>query len=146
MKNKIRRITAVFPSATTYNVAILCFRIMVSLELMLVHGLKKVGVGVASPEVVPNPFGLPEAINQTTAIAANLVFPVFVIAGVLTRVAVIPILAVTLSGYFVVHWNDSPLEKDMPFMYSVSYLLILIIGAGKYSVDYWINKIVTPKL
>ena len=63
-----------------------------------------------------------------------------VIVGLLTRLAVLPVLAVTLTGYFVVHWNDSLLEKDMPFMYSVVFLLLLLIGPGKYSLDYLINK------
>ncbi|MDB5119404.1 MAG: DoxX family protein [Sphingobacteriales bacterium] len=143
MRNKILSITRVFPSVTTYNTAILFFRVMVSIELILAHGLKKIGVGVPVAEVIPNPFALPESINASLAIASNLVFPLFVIFGVFTRLAVLPILAVTLSGYFVVHFNDSLLEKDMPYMYSISYLLILIVGSGKYSIDYWINKFAT---
>jgi putative oxidoreductase len=63
-----------------------------------------------------------------------------VILGLFTRVAVLPVLAVTLMGYFVVHWNDSLLEKDMPFMYSVVYLFLFVIGPGKYSADHSINK------
>jgi putative oxidoreductase len=40
----------------------------------------------------------------------------------------------------VVHWHDSLLEKDMPYMYSVAYLLILLLGPGKYAIDYLINR------
>jgi putative oxidoreductase len=120
--------------------------VLVSLELILAHGLKKVGIGVAIPEQVPNPLHLPEIVNQGFAIASNLVFPLFVIIGLLTRLAIIPILAVTLSGYFLVHWNDSLLEKDMPFMYSISYLMLMLLGSGKYAFDYWINKSLTKNL
>src|ERR1044072_1654737 len=107
---------------------------------MLAHGLKKLGVGVAVAEQVPNPLHLPEMLNEGFAIAGNLVFPVFVILGLFTRLAILPILAITLTGYFVVHWHDSILERDTPFMYSMVYLFILFIGPGKYSIDYRIYK------
>jgi putative oxidoreductase len=146
MRILLLKLTRIFPSAWTFHVCLLFFRVVVSLELMFVHGLKKVGIGVPTPEQVPNPLHLPEIMNQGFAIASNLVFPLFVMIGLMTRLAIIPILAVTLSGYFLVHWNDSLLEKDMPFMYSISYLLLLCLGSGKYAIDYWINKSLTKNL
>lgn len=119
----------------TISLGLLFFRVAVSVELILVHGLKKLGVGVSTAEVVPNPLHLPEALNQIFATTANVILPLFVIFGVATRLAVLPILAVTLTGYFVVHGSDPLPERDIPFMYSISFLLLLIAGAGKYSVD-----------
>ena len=140
MKKLVWSVTKIFPCAVHFNVSMLVFRVLVSIELMIAHGLKKVGVGVATAEHVPNPIHLPDAVNQAFATAANLFFPVLVILGFFTRLSVLPILAVTLTGYFLVHWNDSLLVKDTPFMYSAVYLLILVLGPGKYSVDYFINK------
>lgn len=140
MKKFLRQITIIYPAKSRFDLSMLLFRIVISLQLMIAHGLKKIGAGVAEAEKVPNPLQLPEIFNQYFAIAANLFFPVLVIVGLLTRLAVLPVLAVTLTGYFVVHWNDSLLEKDMPFMYSVVFLLLLLIGPGKYSLDYLINK------
>lgn len=140
MSNFIRKITNVYPTPLVFNASLLIFRIAICLQLMLVHGTKKIGIGIAEPEKVPNPYHLPEVINQYLAIAANLIFPVLVILGVFTRLAVIPILALTLTGYFVVHLHDSPSVKDIPFMYSLSYLLLLVLGPGRYSLDHLINK------
>ena len=140
MKKLIYRITTIYPSARSFHFSLLLFRIAVSTELMTAHGLKKIGVGVQEAEHIPNPLLLPKALNQYFAIAANLFFPVFIILGLFTRVAVLPILAVTLSGYFVLHWHDSLLEKDMPVIYSLVYLFLFIIGPGKYSLDDFINK------
>lgn len=122
------------------HIALFAFRILLSIELIVAHGLKKLGVGVAEAEQVPNPLNLPEAFNSLFADAANLVFPVFVIFGLFTRIAVLPILAVTLTGYFILHWNDSLLIKDTPFMYSLCYLFLFFVGAGKYSVDNYLIK------
>lgn len=87
------------------HIALFVFRIALSLELIVAHGLKKLGVGVAEAEQVPNPLHLPQEFNSLFADTANLVFPVFVIFGLFTRVAVLPILAVTLTGYFILHWK-----------------------------------------
>lgn len=140
MKALIRRLTTISPTLNLFHLSMLLFRIAVSIELIVAHGLKKLGIGVAMVEQVPNPLQLPEIFNQGFALASNLIFPVFVILGLFTRVVILPILAVTLTGYFVLHWHDALLVKDAPFMYSVVYLLILALGPGKYSIDYFIYK------
>lgn len=140
MKKALYFLTSVYPGVISFHLAMLAFRVLISVELMMAHGLKKVGVGVAQAETVPNPLHLPAQLNDLFATSANLFFPVLVIIGFFTRLAVIPVLAVTLTGYFVVHWNDSLLEKDTPFMYSVSFLLIVVLGPGKYSLDHFLNK------
>lgn len=118
----------------------LFFRIAVSLEIILVHGFKKLGIGVATAEKVPNPLHLPETFNYAFAVAANIFFPFLVLLGLCTRLATLPTLAVTLTGYFVLHWNDAALVRDTPFIYSVIFLFILALGPGKYSVDNYIFK------
>lgn len=138
MKTLIRKLTDTNPAGKGLHLPLLVFRVLLSLELMYAHGLKKIGIGVAQAETVPNPLHLPEMLNNVFAVSANLIFPIFVILGLFTRLAVLPILSVTLIGYFILHFHDTPLVKDTPFMYSLSYLLIFFLGAGKYSLD---NKI-----
>ncbi|MFV5703277.1 DoxX family protein [Flavobacterium sp. XS2P12] len=123
-----------------FDWVILFFRIAVSLQLIIVYGLKKIGIGTDFTESVPNPYHLPEDMNYYLAVASNIFFPILIIIGWKTKLATLPVLAVTLSGYFIVHWNDSLLESDAPFMYSIAFLLILFLGSGKYSLDYWLNK------
>jgi len=120
------------------NIAILFFRIAVAIELIVVHGSKKIAHHGHAAEIVPNPLGLPEAFNQGFAFAATLIFPLFILVGFYTRVAALFALAVPMTGYLVVHWNDSLAEKDVPFMYSISLLLIIVCGAGKYSMDHYL--------
>jgi len=141
MKKLIHIITDINIKEKSIHIALLIFRILLSIELIVAHGLKKLGVGVVEAEQVPNPLNLPETFNSLFADAANLVFPVFVIFGLFTRIAIIPILAVTLTGYFILHWNDDLLIKDTPFMYSLCYLFLFFVGAGKYSIDNYLRKI-----
>lgn len=141
MKKFIQTITNTNTEGILTHVSLLVFRVLLSIELIVAHGLKKIGMGVSEAEQVPNPLHLPEAFNSLFADAANLVFPVFIIFGFLTRIAVLPILAVTLTGYFILHWNDALLVKDTPFMYSLCYLFLLFMGPGKYSIDHYFKKI-----
>ena len=140
MDQILQRIASVYPRSEMFHLVTLIFRVLLSLELMIAHGFKKIGIGVTAAEQIPNPLHLPEALNYWFAVSANLIFPLFVIAGLFTRLAVLPILGVTLTGYFILHWNDALLIKDTPFMYSLAYLMLLVIGPGKYSMDYYINK------
>ena len=128
-------------SYSLFNFSMLLFRTAASLEIIFVHGVKKLNIGAAEAEKIPNPLHLPEAFNDAFAVSANIVFPLLVLIGLCTRLATLPTLAVTLTGYFILHWNDAALVKDTPFIYSVIFLLILLLGPGKYSVDnYLYNK------
>lgn len=47
----------------SFDWTILFFRFSLSLQLIIVQGLKKVGIGTGFSESVPNPYHLPEALN-----------------------------------------------------------------------------------
>ena len=119
----------------TANYTIFIFRVLVSVELIVVHGFKKLGIGTETAEIIPNPFNLPYLLNEFLTIFANVISPVFIIIGLGTRFASIPILMVTLTGYFVVHSGGTLAESDIPFMYSMAFLLIAFMGGGRYSLD-----------
>lgn len=140
MENLFTRLANPFPSPLAFNLGMLFFRIAVGLEMIFVHGFKKIGIGVAEAEDIPNPLHLPEILNNSFAISANIFFPALVLVGFCTRLATLPTLAVTLTGYLVLHWQDAALIKDTPYIYSVVFLLILFLGPGKYSIDYYLHK------
>ena len=120
------------------NAVILVFRILLAVELFRVHGMKKFRVENGQKEHVPNPLHLPEKLNGLVATFSDTVVPFFIILGLGTRLAVLPTIGVTAVGYFVVHRKDSLEVRDVPYMYTLSLLFILALGAGKYSLDYYL--------
>ncbi|MDQ6531135.1 DoxX family protein [Flavobacterium sp. LHD-85] len=120
------------------NAALLAFRVLLAIELFRVHGMKKFRVENGQKEHVPNPLHLPEKINGLVATFSDTVIPFFIILGLGTRLAVLPTIGVTAIGYFVVHKNDSLEVRDVPYMYTLSLLLLLALGAGTYSLDYYL--------
>lgn len=127
---------------SSYNdIAFLIFRVLFAIQLFRVHGLKKFRLENGRREVIPNPLRLPDKLNAIVASFADLVVPFLIILGLGTRLAVLPTIGVTAIGYFVVHRKDSLEVRDVPFMYTLSLLLILALGAGKYSLDYYLLNI-----
>lgn len=120
------------------NATLLAFRVMLAIELFRVHGMKKFRVENGQKEQVPNPLHLPEKLNGLVATFSDTVIPFFIILGLGTRLAVLPTIGVTAIGYFVVHRNDSLEVRDVPYMYTLSLLLLLALGAGTYSLDYYL--------
>ena len=120
------------------NAAMLVFRILLALELFRVHGLKKFRVQNGQREQVPNPLHLPQNLNNFVATFSDTVVPFLLMAGIGTRLVILPTIGVTAIGYFVVHRKDSLEVRDVPYMYTLSLLLLLSLGPGLYSADHYL--------
>jgi putative oxidoreductase len=120
------------------NGIMLAFRVLLMLELFRVHGMKKFRVQNGDREHVPNPLHLPEKLNSLVATFSDTVVPVLVVFGIATRLVLLPSIGVTAIGYFVVHRKDSAEVRDVPYMYTLSLLLLWAIGPGTYSADNYI--------
>ena len=116
-KSKLFSPEAVFISK---DAALLVFRVLVSLSMIHTHGLKKLMHFADTVAHIPDPFGLGGQISALMAILANIVGPLLVILGLGMRIAILPIIGVTLIGFFVVHASDPWAVKDIPLMYSLA--------------------------
>ncbi|MET1057590.1 MAG: DoxX family protein [Pedobacter sp.] len=117
------------------NVAVLIFRFLLMLELFRVHGMKKFRIQNGQKEHVPNPLHLPEKLNALVATFSDTIVPVLVAIGFGTRLFLLPSIGVTAIGYFVVHRRDDIEVRDVPYMYTLAMLFLLVLGAGTYSAD-----------
>ncbi|MNY48501.1 hypothetical protein D3C86_1838400 [compost metagenome] len=100
--------------------------------------MKKFRVENGEREHVPNPLHLPEKLNGLVATFSDTVVPFFIILGLGTRLFILPTIGVTAVGYFVVHRKDSLEVRDVPYIYTVTLLFLLALGAGTYSLDHYI--------
>ena len=130
---------------TLNNWALLGFRVLLALELFRVHGMKKFKLVNGQKVQEPNPFHLPEKLNGLVATFADTVVPCLVILGIGTRIAVLPTIGVTTTGYFVVHRKDSVEVRDIPYMYTLCFLFLMMVGAGVFSADHYFYKLLTDK-
>ncbi|WP_299243354.1 DoxX family protein [uncultured Aquimarina sp.] len=136
MKTKLNTLLSSNITKSKVDIALLVFRVCLALSLFNTHGLKKVFHFSETLEHIPDPLGIGGTLSTYFAIFANVVCPLFVMLGLLTRIAILPIISITLLGFFIVHISDPWVVKDVPLMYSLSFLVLLYLGPGSHSLDY----------
>ena len=119
--------------------ALLILRIVVG-SFMLVHGLQKLDLLKANPVHFADPIGIGEPASLTLAVFAELVCSALLILGLLTRLAIIPLIITMLVAVFIVHAPDGFEKQELGALYLGIYIVLIITGAGKYSVDRLIAK------
>lgn len=110
--------------------------------LLLTHGYPKLKRFFGDEEITfMNFLGLGETVTLGLAVFAEFICSILVIFGLGTRLAVIPIMATMSVAAFYVHAADPFGRKELPILYLVIFLTLLITGAGKYSLDFfWLKK------
>ncbi|MDT0649868.1 DoxX family protein [Autumnicola edwardsiae] len=120
------------------DVALLIFRIAIS-ALMLTHGIPKLITFFNSEEIAfADPIGLGETVSFTLAVFAEFVCAVLIIFGFATRLAAIPLIITMAVAALIVHIPDGFGRQELPLLYMFGFILLLLTGAGKYSVDHFL--------
>lgn len=113
---------------------------------MLTHGLPKFYKLMAGGEIqFREVFGMSAAVSLSLAVFAEVICSTFVFVGLATRAATIPLIITMLTAAFIAHADDPFGKKELPLMYSLIYITILILGSGKYSIDYLLTRPLVPK-
>lgn len=128
------------PNERRVSAILLGFRVLVAFGMIRTHGWKKMVDFKGTVAHIPDPFGIGGLMSAYSAIIVNVGLAGLVAIGLLTRLSAVGILSLTISGFFLVHFNDPWPVKDVPLMYSLAYLLVLAMGPGKYSIDYFISN------
>jgi putative oxidoreductase len=127
------------------NLMFLVLRVAIS-ALMLTHGYGKLQSALAGGEIqFMDPFGLGQAASLYLAVFAEFFCSIFLILGFATRLAVIPLIVTMLVAVLIAHGSDPFEKKEMALHYLLVYLVILVCGAGKYSLDYFISRNISKR-
>jgi putative oxidoreductase len=119
---------------------ILLLRITVAI-FMITHAIPKMNKLLAGGEIqFPDPLGMGPAISLVLAVFAELFCSILIGFGFLTRLAAFPLIITMAVAAFIVHAGDPFKQKELSLMYLILYIVLFIIGSGKYSVDYFISK------
>ena len=119
--------------------ALLFFRVVVSGALMT-HGYGKMVRLLEGNIWGRTHLFFNEEISMALVAFAEFICPLFVVLGFGTRLFTIPIIYTFIIIVFDVHLDDpfSKMEKGILFL--ASYVLIFLLGPGKFSVDNQISK------
>ena len=107
--------------------------------LMMWHGVSKIDNFSMLVENFPNPIGLGSRMSLYLAIFAEVICSAAVIVGAFYRLALIPLVITMCVAMVVVHNGQSFAAKELALIFLVIYILLFIMGAGRYSLDNMIS-------
>lgn len=103
--------------------------------IMLTHGFGKFTKLINGNFEFADPLGIGQAPSLFLAVIGEFICPVLVILGVKTRWTAIPPAITMLVAAFIVHANDPINRKELALLYAVVFLVIILLGPGRYSFD-----------
>ena len=109
--------------------------------LLASHGYQKLMAFNEMATQFPDPIGLGSETSLALAIFGELACSIAVIAGFLTRLALIPTAFTMGVAFFITH-GGSIAQGELAFVYFIIFVLLIFAGPGRYSIDGLIaNKI-----
>ncbi|MCU0088415.1 DoxX family protein [Pseudomonas koreensis] len=117
------------------NVGLLFLRVTGGLFLLVVHGLPKLLDFTAQLQLIEDPFHLGAHLTLILAIFAEVLCPLLIVAGVMARLACLPILFVLLVALLLVHPQWSVAEGQFGWLLLILFTTVLIAGPGRLALN-----------
>ena len=107
--------------------------------LFFIHGLEKIMNFSALSESFPDVLGLGSYMSLMLAIFTEFCCSLFLIAGLLHRLILIPMIVSMGVAFFDIHDAMIP-EGELALIYFIVFIILFVTGPGRYSLDYVIDN------
>ncbi len=126
-------------SAGAFSTAMLVLRLGVGI-LMLMHGYTKLMKFSTMKNDFMNFMGIGSTMSLALVVFAEFFCSVFLILGLFTRLATIPLIIATCVMVFMANKGDVFGKGELATLYLISYIVILFVGPGRASIDSMVGK------
>ena len=106
--------------------------------LFFMHGLDKMTNFNELSYTFPSVFGLGSYMTLMLSIICEFACSMFFMAGLLTRIFLIPMIISMAVAFFDIHDGMMP-DGELSLIYFIVFFGVFLIGPGRYSVDYLID-------
>ncbi len=135
MANRSFRKFLIGRSRSLHELSLLLFRLALGCMMIYGHAWPKIDNYDVLQHSFADPIGLGSKLSLQLAIFAEAGCSVFLIFGLWTRLALLPLLFTMGIVVFKVNAAAEFGKIELALLYMIGYLLLLILGPGKYSVD-----------
>ena len=135
----MRKLLSTKYSAGAFSAAMLILRLGVGI-LMMMHGYDKLIHFGELQHKFMNFLGIGSTMSLALVVFAEFFCSLFLILGLFTRLAAIPLIIATCVMVFKAHNGDVFGDGETAALYLTAYLVLLFAGPGRVSVDSMIGK------
>ena len=136
----MKRILSIKYSNGAFNFSMLLLRVVFGLLMLIKHGFDKMINFSTLQYQFYNFFHLGSKASLVLAIFAEFLCSLFIVLGLFTRLAVIPLIITMLVATFGFNAGKSLIESETSVIYLTAFITILFCGPGKISIDGIINR------
>lgn len=115
------------------SILILCLRIFFGI-LFFTHGVDKMINFNELSYTYPSVFGFGSYMTLMLAIFCEFSCSLFLIAGLMVRIIVVPMIISMAVAFFDIHDAMFP-EGELALIYLIMFTVLFITGPGRYSLD-----------
>ena len=119
------------------SVLLLLIRIFFGV-MFFIHGVDKMMNFSQLSETFPNVLGFGSYMSLMLAIFAEFCCSLFLMAGLLLRITLIPMIITMGVAFFDIHDAMLP-DGELALIYLVVFIILYLVGPGRYSLDYLID-------
>jgi len=108
--------------------------------MLFAHGMGKASSFNETAANFPDPLGVGNVVSMLLVIFAEAVCAVLVILGLMTRLAVIPLVVTMAVAFLIIHAVDPFQVKELALVYGVGFVTLFFTGPGWLSLDAWFGR------
>lgn len=133
------KLTSTSYTTGAFNAGMLILRLGIG-GLMMKHGYDKLIHFSQYKGQFINFLGMGQGLSLSLVIFAEFFCALFIVIGLFTRLATIPLIITMCVALFKAHNSDILGEGEMATLFLAGYLTLLFTGPGKISVDGMMGK------
>jgi putative oxidoreductase len=130
----MKKLLSITCSDYAFNTATFLLRIGLGI-LMMYHGYGKLVKFAEMKSEFMNFMGMGSTVSLVLVIFAEFFCAMFIVLGLFTRVATIPLIICMAVALFKAHDGDVFGDGSSATLYLSAYVVLLLLGPGKISVD-----------
>lgn len=139
IKRSFNRIFRTDINPGSINFILLATRLVIA-GFMLTHGYPKLEKLLAGGDIsFSDPFGIGPELSLGLVVFAEFFCSLLIALGLGTRLASIPLAITMFVAAFISHGDDPFSRKEKALLFLLIYLVLLVTGSGKYSIDHLIS-------
>jgi putative oxidoreductase len=122
---------------SSVDLGLLVLRLSSGIGLIALHGWGKLATYSERSQRFADPFGIGSPASLALAIFAEVVCAILITLGLFTRAAALVCVINMSVAFFYAHGGRFTGERngELAFMYLSAFVVLLLAGAGRFSVD-----------